>query len=335
MSIASWRLGLDGISPVYARGADGGSGSGVGGADFVEAFSRGLKVSIASESADGRDLVFDMSGVEAPVANALRRILLAEVPTMAIDMVYVFKNTGIIQDEVLSHRLGLVPLRADPRKMQFQEDPDQPTDQDTLVFKLNVRAAPHGSSAGAEAGGATASSAVALEQAVNLKEFADASEREGDVDGRYTKVYARELTWEAHGAQEEMFPGLADDVGAVEGDILVAKLAPGQTIVLEAHAIKGTGKTHAKWSPVSTAWYRLLPRISLDAARPFLGDEADELVSSCPAKVFDIEDGTSGPTRRGVVARPRDCTLCRECIRDPERAPRIKLEQVSDHFICE
>ena len=60
-----------------------------------------------------------------------------------------------------------------------------------------------------------------------LREFAEAAEREGDVDGRYTKVYARDLTWEAHGAQEEMFPGLGDDVGAVQGDILVAKLAPG------------------------------------------------------------------------------------------------------------
>lgn len=41
-----------------------------------------------------------------------------------------------------------------------------------------------------------------------------------------------------------------------------------------------------------------------------------------------------GP-RKGVVKRPRDCTLCRECIRKPEQARRIKLEQVSDHFICE
>lgn len=34
-----------------------------------------------------------------------------------------------------------------------------------------------------------------------------------------------------------------------------------QEIELEAHAVKGLGKTHAKWSPVSTAWYRLLPEV--------------------------------------------------------------------------
>ena len=36
-----------------------------------------------------------------------------------------------------------------------------------------------------------------------------------------------------------------------------------QTIQLEAHCTKGTGKEHAKWSPVATAWYRLLPEVVL------------------------------------------------------------------------
>lgn len=34
-----------------------------------------------------------------------------------------------------------------------------------------------------------------------------------------------------------------------------------QEIELEAHAVKGVGKTHAKWSPVATAWYRMLPEV--------------------------------------------------------------------------
>lgn len=47
---------------------------------------------------------------------------------------------------------------------------------------------------------------------------------------------------------------------------------------------------HAKFSPVATASYRLLPSITLDAARPFEGAEATQLVSRCPRNVFDIED---------------------------------------------
>lgn len=33
------------------------------------------------------EIVFELSGVEAPLANALRRIMIAEIPTMAIEKV--------------------------------------------------------------------------------------------------------------------------------------------------------------------------------------------------------------------------------------------------------
>jgi len=34
---------------------------------------------------------------------------------MAIHKVYIYQNTSIIADEVLAHRLGLIPILADPR----------------------------------------------------------------------------------------------------------------------------------------------------------------------------------------------------------------------------
>jgi DNA-directed RNA polymerase I and III subunit RPAC1 len=39
---------------------------------------------------------------------------------MAFDKVFMFNNTSIIQDEVLAHRLGLIPLKADPRMFEFR-----------------------------------------------------------------------------------------------------------------------------------------------------------------------------------------------------------------------
>lgn len=45
----------------------------------------------------------------------------------------------------------------------------------------------------------------------------------------------------------------------VHDDILLAKMRPGQEIVLEAHCARGVGADHAKWSPVATAWYSLPP----------------------------------------------------------------------------
>jgi hypothetical protein len=64
---------------------------------------------------------FDLVGIDASIANAFRRLLLAEVPTMAIETVFVFNNSSVIQDEVLSHRLGLIPIKADPGKFGWQK----------------------------------------------------------------------------------------------------------------------------------------------------------------------------------------------------------------------
>lgn len=38
---------------------------------------------------------------------------------MAIENVYIFDNTSVIQDEVLAHRLGLVPIRADAEEFDY------------------------------------------------------------------------------------------------------------------------------------------------------------------------------------------------------------------------
>ena len=87
------------------------------GEDFLQFFRSNFRIEIVEDRDD--ELVFDMVGVDAPIANAFRRILLAEVPSVALEHVFISKNTSIIQDEILAHRLGLIPLRVDPRKVDM------------------------------------------------------------------------------------------------------------------------------------------------------------------------------------------------------------------------
>jgi len=248
---------------------------------------------------DDEELVFDMVGVDAPIANALRRILIAEIPTMAIEKVFIYNNTSIMQDEVLAHRLGLIPIKVDPRLFVFKDKSVVDyTQNETVVFKLKKKCTrnpnPKGNSK--------------EEQYIN------------------STVYSSDLVWSPQADQEEQF----FNVRPVHEDILLMKLRPGQEIELEAFCEKGVGKDHAKFSPVSTATYRLLPEISFKT--DITGADADELVNICPMKVFDIEDLGKG-AKRAVVARPRNCTMCRECIRPAKFTEKIKLGRVKNHFI--
>jgi len=61
-------------------------------------------------------------GVDVPYMNALRRLVLSEVPCMAIDEIVMLENSSILQDEVIAHRLGLLPLKTDLDSYNLPEE---------------------------------------------------------------------------------------------------------------------------------------------------------------------------------------------------------------------
>ena len=65
------------------------------------------------EHREMHSLKFELSNTELSVANALRRIIIGEVHTMAIEIVEVEENTSALNDEFIAHRIGLIPLKSD------------------------------------------------------------------------------------------------------------------------------------------------------------------------------------------------------------------------------
>lgn len=296
------------------------------------------------------DLVFELINVDASFANALRRILLAEVPTVAIETVYMWNNSSLVHDEVLSHRLGLIPIHADARYLEVAQPDDDPTERNTLVFRLAVsckRSEEKGglkrnndkdidddSAAEQEAMDELVSGAKDADEMVQAAaEAATTRPYKFPRDRPYTKhVYSSDLEWVPQGDQEERL----GNIRPVHDDILIAKLRPGQEIELEAHARVGVGKDHAKFSPVSTAGYRLLPHVVLK--QPVYDADAEELVHVYEPGVFRLEptDPAVDPphTRvKAVVDNPYACTMSRNFMRHPVLAKAVEITRVPNHYI--
>ena len=72
-----------------------------------------MKIKILKK--DGMELSFSVEGISPGFANALRRIMIGEVPTMAIEWVDFKKNDSVLPDEILANRLGQIPLTFDKK----------------------------------------------------------------------------------------------------------------------------------------------------------------------------------------------------------------------------
>lgn len=69
---------------------------------------------------------FVVNGIDTSLANALRRIMISQVPTIVIDVVTIKQNDSCLCDEIIAHRLGQIPLR----KTKL--------DQDITDFKIKL-----------------------------------------------------------------------------------------------------------------------------------------------------------------------------------------------------
>lgn len=280
----------------------------------LESFFKDFKVEIIELKDDM--IEFDMIGIDAALANAFRRILIAEVPTMAIEKVLIANNTSLVQDEVLAHRLGLIPLSVDPRLFAYKSEKDEPNEKNTIVFGLHARCERGAPRRTVKSG--------------ELKWLPNGSMFRLEIENKQSGSTSTPRTYTNFKSSQDKLPEFSGNpIRPTYSDITIARLGPGQEIELEAHAVKGVGKEHAKWSPVATAWYKMLPEVVL--LKDIFDEKAEELVKRCPANVFDIEDTPTG--RKATAPRPRACTLCRECVLGEGWDEMVALRRKRDHFI--
>ncbi len=84
-----------------------------------------------------------IDGVTPPLVNSLRRVLISDVPVLAIDEVIILENTSVLYDEVLAHRLSMIPIKTDLSRFPKIEECEQELVDPSLCqvrFELNVEA---------------------------------------------------------------------------------------------------------------------------------------------------------------------------------------------------
>ncbi len=80
-----------------------------------------MEIRILEKSKDKLQMSFMIRGTTPAYANVLRRMMMAEVPTMAIEDVEIVKNSSAMYDETLAHRLGLLPLTTDLKSYRMKK----------------------------------------------------------------------------------------------------------------------------------------------------------------------------------------------------------------------
>ncbi|MEM0449692.1 MAG: DNA-directed RNA polymerase subunit D [Methanomassiliicoccales archaeon] len=192
---------------------------------------------------------FILSNATPEIANSLRRVLIAEIPKMAIETVEFhlgqiqggtddeneeYESVSPLFDEIIAHRLGLVPIPTDPKLNVFKKDCScggEGCPQCTIMYKLD---------------------------------------KKGPCD-----VYSGDLE------------PLGDPNLKVKDELIpIVRLGPRQAILAYAFAELGTGKMHAKWQVTSGVAYKYAPKVKIDEKKC---DRGATCVSACPRRVFAKE----------------------------------------------
>ncbi len=218
-----------------------------------------------------KKISFILKNANAAFANAIRRSAIEEVPVMAIEDIEFRNNSSVLYDEIVAHRIGLIPLTTDLKSYNL---PDK-----------------------CKCGG---KGCAQCQLKLTLK-----------VRGQGT-VYASELK------------STDPKVKPVYPKIPITKLLKGQKLELEATAILGKGKDHAKWCP-GLVYYKLMPIIEIKkkCTNPEVG------VEQCPQNVFEIKNNKLVLNKDNSLK----CHLCNACVDICEPKGAITLDKNDKDFI--
>ena len=226
--------------------------------------------------------VFVVSGISLEMINAIRRIIMTEIPVMAIDEVIILKNDSPLYDEIVAHRLGLIPLKTNLDNYNMPRD--------------------------CECGGyGCALCQVSLTCEITNTTNKPLVVNSGDLNSN----------------DPEIVP--------VHDEIPILKIDKNSKVIIEAYAILGTGKDHAKFSAVSNCAYRFYPVIEFDDSKITNADEQSLIVKLCPEDLYEIQN------KKLKLKEDywKTCTLCKSCEQNSDGKIKVSWKDKTYIFTIE
>ncbi|MBU2560874.1 MAG: DNA-directed RNA polymerase subunit D [Nanoarchaeota archaeon] len=228
-----------------------------------------MEVELIEQNKKQNRVTFLLKGATPAFANMLRKTIIDEVPTIAIEDVELRKNSSVIYDEMIAHRLGLIPLSTDLTAYNL---PEECTCKGEGCSKCQLE--------------------------LSLKAKGPGY------------VYASELK----SKDPKVVP--------VYPKMPIVKLIKGHTLELEATAVLGKGKEHAKWSP-ALAYYKYKPVIDVKKGV----EDPKAVADSCPVDVYSVKNKELVINKDNLLR----CHLCGACAEaDPQH---IKLNESNTDFV--
>mmetsp|Transcript_12910 Transcript_12910/g.24639 ORF Transcript_12910/g.24639 Transcript_12910/m.24639 type:complete len:324 (+) Transcript_12910:341-1312(+) len=265
---------------------------------------------------------FILSETDTSMANTIRRIMIAEVPTLAIDLVEYSENSSVLNDEYIAHRLGLIPVRYTPEGSTGGGDCHQAflPNRECVCYDRCPRCS------------------VEFELDVKFdKVNTTRPDQERDLPLTVTSrdlISNNILVAPAHFLNEE-----EQDESHDEG-ISIVKLGPGQHLKLKAIARMGISKEHAKWCPVAVATYRFWPVITIneEACNMLTLEQKQELVEACPDRILELDEFTGNLVQvenaYEMATFTEDLKVAQEAMKKrPEDDDFVHVVQSTDRFV--
>lgn len=274
-------------------------------------------LSIAPEKID-----FILSETCTSVANTVRRIMIAEVPILAIDLVEFSENSTVLNDEYIAHRLGLIPIRYQAADSLRGGD-------------CNGAFLPHRECVCYER---CPRCSVEFELEVDFDRV-NPTRPESERMLPLT-ITSKDLKSNHDCVTPAHFLNEFEADEAHDDGISIVKIGPGQSLKFSAVGRMGIAKEHAKWCPVAVATYRFWPIITFneEMLANLTMDQKQELVDVCPDRILRLDEVTGQLSEvenaYEIATFTEDLKECQEAMKKrPEDDDFVHCVQSTDRFV--